>query len=68
MQKRTSLPVWFVRLACVMYATLALLVIAPPVAVLAAVKDPTITLSATSGTGYAKGVPTTFTATTDGAS
>ncbi len=39
-----------------------------PVAVTIAKKTPTITLSATSGTGYAKGVPTTFTATTDGAS
>ena len=39
-----------------------------PVAVTIAKKTPTVTLSATSGTGYAKGVPTTFTATTDGAS
>ncbi len=39
-----------------------------PVAVTIAKKTPTVTLSATSGTGYAKGVPSTFTATTDGAS
>ena len=39
-----------------------------PVAVTIAKKTPTITLSPTSDTGYAKGKPTTFTASTDGVS
>jgi len=39
-----------------------------PVAVTINKKTPTVSLSASSGTGFAKGEPSTFTATTDGAS